>query len=579
MTVSRHGIAAQEFAVSSGHQLASEAGAAILEAGGNAVDAGVAAGLALGVLHSDLVNVAGVAPIILRMAETGKTTTIDGLGTWPRAASAEFFEREFAGEIPDGILRTVVPAAPAAWITALRDFGTMSFGDVATAAIRYARDGFPTFPLLAEVIASNRNKYGRDEATAAVYLPDGRPPEVGEIFRQTDLAASLQYMVDEEASSNGSRADGLQAAYDAFYRGDIAAKICNYHSENGGFLTREDLAQFRVRYEDPIKVEFAGSEIHCCGAWCQGISLAQAFSMLDANKLRSLQPNSAAYIHHLTEVYKLVFADREQYVADPAFVDVPIEAMLEDDYLQARLALIDQDRAFPEMPPPGDPMNGSSLLSQSGNHMQRASGDAKPKVAASDLDTSHACVIDREGNMFAATPSDTSSDTVVIPGTGLCPSSRGSQSRGFTGHINAVAAGKRPRLTPNPALAVKDGKPHFTIGTPGGDVQIQAMTQVAANILCHDMEVQAAIEAPRFASYSFPSSFAPHDYFPGLLRLEGRIDRDTGAALEQLGHKVEWWDDWTWKAGAVCVVAASPDGPTQLSAGADPRRANAAIGK
>ena len=181
--------------------------------------------------------------------------------------------------------------------------------------------------------------------------------------------------------------------------------------------------------------------------------------------------------------------------------------------------------------------------------------------------------------MFAATPSDTSSDTVVIPGTGLCPSSRGSQSRGIPGHINAVAPGKRPRLTPNPALAVRDGKPHFTIGTPGGDVQVQAMTQVAANILCHGMDVQAAIEAPRFASYSFPSSFAPHEYFPGLLRLEARIDRDTGAALEKRGHDIEWWGEWTWKAGAVCVVASHEDGDARLAAGADPRRANTALGK
>ena len=198
---------------------------------------------------------------------------------------------------------------------------------------------------------------------------------------------------------------------------------------------------------------------------------------------------------------------------------------------------------------------------------------------AGDYDTSHICVIDAAGNMFAATPSDTSADTVIIPGTGLCPSSRGSQSRGFAAHINALAPGKRPRLTPNPALALKDGKPLMTIGTPGGDVQIQAMTQVAINLLCHGLDVQAAIEAPRFATYSFPSSFAPFEYFPGLLKLEGRIDPATGDELAKRGHTVEWWGDWTWKAGGVCTVVVTDGQEKHLAAGADPRRANTALGR
>ena len=210
--------------------------------------------------------------------------------------------------------------------------------------------------------------------------------------------------------------------------------------------------------------------------------------------------------------------------------------MLDAHYLAARLALVDAERAAPEMPLPGDPRNRGAVA-QSGD-VPAASGNAG---GLGDYDTSHVCVIDGDGNMFAATPSDTSTDTVVIPGTGLCPSSRGSQSRGFAGHINALAPGKRPRLTPNPALAVKDGKPLMTIGTPGGDVQIQAMTQVAINILCHGMDVQAAIEAPRFATYSFPSSFAPFEYFPGLLKLEGRIAPEVGDALAGLGHRIEWW--------------------------------------
>ena len=574
MTLTRASIKASRHAVSSGHRLASQAAIAVLEAGGNAVDAGVAGGIALGVLHPDLVNVAGVAPIILRMADTGEVKTIDGLGTWPKAADVAFFEREFGGEIPKGILRTVVPAAPAAWITALDEFGTMSFGDVANAAMTYARDGFPVFKLLADNLSANREIYAAHAASAEVFLPGGEPPRVGDTFVQKDLARTLRYMIDEEAAATGSRRDKLNAAYRAFYEGDIAATICDYHTEHGGFLSRGDMADYRVRFEAPLTARFADADFYTCGPWCQGISLAQAFRMLDATKLKALGHNTPQAIHHITEVLKLVFADRERYVADPAFVDVPVEAMLDPSYLAARLALIDPENATPEMPPAGDPRAKQAVAEGDRATGAPPHGDRR----AGDLDTSHICVIDADGNMFAATPSDTSSDTVIIPGTGLCPSSRGSQSRGLASHINALAPGKRPRLTPNPALAVKDGKPLMTIGTPGGDVQIQAMTQVAINVLCHGMDVQEAIEAPRFASYSFPSSFAPFEYFPGLLKLEARIDPETGTALSALGHRVEWWEDWTWKAGGVCCIVQGDSSEAQLMAGADPRRANTALG-
>lgn len=574
-------VTAQQFAVSSGHELATQAGYDILEAGGNAVDAGVAAGIALGVLHTDLCNFAGVAPIILRMADTGKVTTIDGLGTWPCAASAEFFEKEFGGEIPDGILRTIVPAAPAAWITALKEFGTMRFADVAAMAINCARDGFPVYDIFAAFIQEKEQKYRRTSENARIYLPNGRPPKVGETFVQSDLAATLQYMVDEESAANGSREDGLNAAYDAFYKGDIAQAICAYHKKNNGFLTLEDMADYKVRFEEPLHVNFMGADFYTCGAWCQGISLAQLLGMLDQANIDKLEPNSVEYIHCVTEIMKLVFADREQYVADPAFHNVPIKEMLDAGYLASRLKNVDANHAQPDMPDAGDPLGTiAAIASKAGpvpNSLSSIEDDhSSPSTCA---DTSYVCVIDADGNMFSATPSDTSFDTDVIPGTGLCPSSRGSQSRGYTNHINAVEPGKRPRLTPNPALALKDGKPFMTFGTPGGDVQIQAMVQVVSNVLCFDMDIQGAIEAPRFATYSFPSSFAPHTSYPGLLKLEQRIGHDIGDNLASLGHKVEWWDDLTWLAGGVCAIVADTSDEGCLYAGADPRRAGRALGK
>lgn len=586
----RNPVDAEHHAIAAGHDLATQAGLDVLENGGNAVDAGVAAGLALGVLHSDLVNFAGVAPIMIRMAETGKVITIDGLGVWPEAASVAFFEDRYDGNMPTGIHRTVVPAAPAAWITALSKFGTMSFGDVAGYAAKYAREGFPAYPVFCQFIETNKDAYRKDAASAAIYLPGGEPPAVGDTFVQSDLARTIQYMIDQEAAAGGSREKGLQAAYDAFYRGDIATTICDFHRQNEGFLRESDLANFQVKFEAPINVGFRGMDIYTCSAWCQGISLAQAFRMLDHLDVSKFQHNSADYIHSLTEALKLVFADREAYVADPAFVDVPVAGMLDDAYIASRLAEIDAAQACPEMPSAGDPFKGNGQSHRNASPQQDKSGIKNPDphdTAPRDphqlsdpgsADTSYVAVIDRHGNMFSATPSDTSADTVVVPGTGLCPSSRGSQSRGTRSSINALAPGKRPRLTPNPALAIKDGKPLIAFGTPGGDVQIQAMIQVFMNAYIFGMDIQSAIEAPRFATYSFPSSFAPNTYHPGLLMVEDSISEDVFDDLLRRGHKAERWQDGTWKAGGVLAVQQAMDNG-RLAAGADPRRAGTARGR
>ncbi len=247
MIESRAVVHADRHAIAAGHELATRAGMEVLEAGGNAVDAGVAAGLAIGVLHCDLVNFAGVAPIIIRMAG-GETVTIDGLGVWPKLASVEYFEREHCGAMPQGLARTVVPAAPASWIAALAQFGTMRFADVAHYAARYAREGFPTYPVFADFIATNEAAYRRTPALEEIFLSRGRAPKVGELFVQSDLAATIQYMIDQEQAAGGDRLQGLQAARDAFYVGDIARKITDYHIAKGGFLRADDMAEYQVRF-------------------------------------------------------------------------------------------------------------------------------------------------------------------------------------------------------------------------------------------------------------------------------------------------------------------------------------------
>jgi gamma-glutamyltranspeptidase/glutathione hydrolase len=559
-------IAVTRHAIAAGHYLAASAGFAILEAGGNAIDAGCAAGIALGVLQSDLVDVAGVAPIMVYLAERREVVTIAGLGPWPKALDPELFQRKYGGKIPVGVLRTVVPAAPDAWITALRRWGTMSFGEVAAAAIRFARDGFPMYPLMAASLKRHEERHRSWPSSAAIFVPNGRVPETGEVFRQTDLAGSLQYMADEERAAAGrGREAGLEAARDAFYRGDIAKKIVAFMREEGGLLSAEDLAEYHSPVGPPESRRFGDLEVFTCGAWCQGPVLLQTLALLEGTDVAALGHNSAAYVHQLTEALKLAFADREAYYTDPATGAVPLPTLISAEYAAERRKLIDPDKAWPEMPPPGDLGAQAPRLRAS-----RDNPDPEP-------DTSYVCAADRWGNLFSATPSDGSYGSPVVPGTGLIPSNRGSQSRPDPRHPAAAYPGRRPRLTPNPALAIKGGDRFLPFGTPGGDVQSQAMLQVLLNIFVYGHDVQAAIEAPRFASYSYPSSFAPYDYYPGRLNLEARFPEAVAADLARRGHRIERWPDWAWLAGAVCAIQVDKKRGV-LEAGADPRRAAYAMG-
>ena len=362
------------------------------------------AGIALGVVQPEFVNVAGVAPIIIYSAAENRLVTIPGLGTWPKALDRNYFKKHHGGKIPQGIMRTVVPAAPDAWITALERFGTMSFGEVAQSAIGYARDGFPVYPLMSEIITEHEAEYRAFPSNVALYLPKGRPPQAGEVFVQKALGATLQHMADQEAAARSrGREAGLAAARDAFYRGDIARAIVKYQKENGGLLSAEDLANYRSGFDEPVETSFGDIKLYACGPWCQGPSLLQALNLLDAAELHKLGHNSTGYLHRITEAVKLAFADREAYFGDPRIVDVPIEALLSREYARKRREMIRPDRAWPEMPPAGDPRKlaaerstarrgagaGARLLGARARHLarlrhrparQRVRGDAERRL-------------------------------------------------------------------------------------------------------------------------------------------------------------------------------------------------------
>jgi gamma-glutamyltranspeptidase/glutathione hydrolase len=559
------------WAVAAGHPLAGAAAARVLAAGGNAIDAGVAGGLCLGVVHPEMVSPAGVAPILVHLAGTGETYQVSGVGPYPRAISLEYFRDRWGGQMPPGVARAVVPASPASWLTALARWGTMSFADVVGPALECAERGFRLSRFSGHLMAGNGDAYRRWPTSAALFLRDGRPLRAGEILVQTELGQTFRTMMDAERRAQGSRAQGVLAARDAFYRGDIARAIARFHQAEGGLLAYEDLAAFAVEVEPVLTTRFREYEVAACGFWCQGPVLLQMLNLLEADDLVRLGHNSPAYLHRLVEAIKLAFADRDAYYGDPTHVKVPADGLLSKEYARARRSLIDERRAWPDMPPAGDPWGLAASLSGPAR-TPTATGAASP---SGRLDTSYVAVVDEQGNGFSATPSDPNVDAPVVPGVGCVVSPRGSQGWLDPAHPSVIAPGKRPRLTPAPAMVFRGGRLLMPFGTPGGDVQQQALLQVFLGVTVFGLGIQEAVEAPRVASRSFPDSFWPHATAPGKLEMEGRIAVATGEALAALGHQVSMWPDWDWRAGAVCGVLVGPDGARH--AGADPRRGSHAI--
>ncbi|MGE5097636.1 MAG: gamma-glutamyltransferase family protein [Betaproteobacteria bacterium] len=556
----------RDYAVSCGHYLAALAAARVLDRGGNAVDAGVTAAMALAVLQPDIVSFAGVAPTLVYTAADRKVTSLAGLGYWPATTDVARLREEGGEAIPEGLLRTVMPAAPATHIEALRRFGTISFAEAARPAAELASAGFGMYRKLATSIAADAASFGRWPSSAAVFLPLGRAPQVGELFRQEDLGRTIGAMIAaSERSSN--REAGLAVAADYFYRGPVARAIADYHREHRGFVTADDLAGFRVPVEDSLSVRYGDYEVHANAAWCQGLTLLQALATLDGMQAGGMEHNSPAYLHLIVEALDLAFADREAYLGDPAFVNVPIAGLLSREYAGSQRARIDRDRAFGQMPAPGAPKGSEGLSLAHLERLRRTPG----KLAVAAPDTIYCSVIDRDGNVYSGTLSDYQHDTPIITGTGLAVSSRGSQSRLDPSHPSVVAPLKRPRLTPAPALVTRGGEAFMALGTPGGDVQMQAMLQVFMNVVEFAMPLQRAIEMPRVWSMNFPNSFAPHDYIAGALCVEGGIPQTTIDGLAAFGHRIQKWERFPPAGGGICSVMRDAESGL-MHAGADPRR-------
>lgn len=580
----RPNIMAKRHAVASGHYWASQAGFQILEAGGNAVDAGVAIGIAVNVLESEMCTFSGVAPTMIYLAEQNEVVSFSGVGPWPRRASCEYFHEHHGGLIPDGILYSVVPAAPDIWLTALERFGTMSFGEVAAAAIRFAREGFPMYPLMREQIADRVQAMASQPTNAAIYLPGGKVPELGENFVQADLARTLQYLVDEEtAHASEGRAAGIEAVRRAFYQGDIACAIVRQQEEMGGLLDAEDLASFKARIETPHRIRFQDYEVYGCGAWSQGPMVLETLNILKRVDLKGMGHNSAEYLHTVVEALKLAAADRERYFGDPDFIDVPVDRLLSEEYAARRLRSLDADKASDGMPAHGL-LDGYPVREWKPDPSTTSRGPipqvhihSGTKANPPQLETTYLCAVDRKGNAFSSTPSDANFSSHIVPGLGLVCSTWGSRAYTDPEHPGAVGGRRRPRMSANPQIAINPGREVIAFGSPGNEVLGQAQVQVFLNRVVFGMDPQSAVEQPRFASYSWPGSIVPHPYFPGRMNLESRIPVSVGQSLQQRGHKVEWWPERKWLAGSPCMIAHDLESGVRF-AGADHRRTAYAIG-
>ena len=545
-----------------GHPCASAIGADVLANGGNAVDAGVAMAIALSVLESIQVQFAGVAAIMIRDGKTGRVVTIAGLGPWPMTTDVSAFRRGRRSYIPAGVRRTVVPAAPDAYVKALELYGTWSFADVVAPAIQLARDGFTAHESLSALSQHYERYLRKHDENAKIWLPDGQPIRKGQHFVQSQLAATLQFLADTDqaARSSGGRRAGLTAVHDAFYVGEIGQAIVRHIQAEGGWLTEQDMAAYQSPLEDAVSCPFRDHTIFSCGPWSQGTVVPMAMNIVQDLELSSVPHNCAEYLHVVTEAIKLAYADREKYLGESAATLPPLEHLLDQAYAKERQDMIDPDCAWPGMPPPGEISGYGGTLS-----VEPASSAGNPSV-----DTSVCCSVDDQGNVFAATPSDMAFTSPAVPGLGFVVSTRGSQSYAQAGHAAAALPGKRPRLTATPTMVLTASGAILAAGGPGADGQPQAMLQVLLNHLAFGLDLQDAVDRPRIQSLSFPSSHEPHSYYPNMLEVEDGIPETVHEELREFGHKLSPVNDDAVEQSAVCALLADPVAGTTLTA-TDPR--------
>ncbi len=547
--------------VASTHWLASAAGMAVLEQGGNAFDAAVAAGFTLQVVEPHLNGPGGDLPALL-WRSGDDPIVLCAQGPAPRAATIARYRDDLGLELVPGTgpLAAVVPGSFGGWLMMLRDYGTLPLADVLRFAIGYAEGGYPMLPQIAGAIRNVESLF-RDEWTmsAAVYLP---VPEPGTLHRNPQLAATYRRILEE------SKGD-VDAALDCWYRGFVAEAFVRFQTEawmdssgerHTGLLAEEDLRDWRPTYEQPLEVDYHGFSALKAGPWSQAPVFLQQLRLLEGFDLAAMGHTSADYVHTVTECAKLAFADREAWYGDPEFVDVPMDLLLSREYATERRALVG-DEASAELRPGGpDPRLPTPVV----HGAPVAPGVGEPTRG----DTVHLDVVDRFGNMVAATPSGGWLwGAPVIPELGFCLGTRAQMFWLEEGLPNSLEPGKRPRTTLSPTLVARNGEPYLALGTPGGDQQDQWTLNTFLAHVHFGLNLQEAIDAPGHHTEAFPSSFYPRETRVRHVAVEDRAGAATIDGLRERGHDVEV--SGPWSLGRVSAVGRELDG--QLKAGANSR--------
>jgi len=578
--------------VSAGHPLVTSAAMEILQQGGNAFDAGVAALLVGGVVEQDLYSLGGEALVLVYPQSEKTVTSVVGQGWAARGATIDWYtsrNRTLAGS---GLDPVVVPGAIHGALTVLEKWGTMSLAQVSVRAIEYARDGFALRPRTARSIAGQRRFIDQWPSNQKTWLKsDGNPYEAGDTITLPDLAATLQKLVDAERGALGSgRAAAIVAARDRFYKGDIAREIVAFLKQHGMPWDDSDFAEFYARVEPATSVTYRGYQVYKQGFNSQGPSMLQSLNILETFDLQKMGHNSADYLHVVTEAMKMGYADRDTYYADPAFVDIPQTGLLSKAYAKQRAAQIDMAKAQPDQIA-GDPLPfddkvkewkfwragmGSALSEPKRSHERVEGGSFLPGDEDHSLkDTTHIAIIDKAGNVFDSTPSGGWITGGVIAGnTGIGLSIRGEQFWLDRDRASQLRPRSRPRYTLTPSLVLKNGEPFLAIGTPGGDNQEQTILQALLNVIEFQDKwypnLHTAFELPRLQTFHFFGSFWPHRIDANRLDLETGIAPEVFESLKTRGHDVRMVAPFSISGCATAVMIDLRTG-TRI-AGADPRR-------
>ena len=544
--------------VASTHWLASAVGMAVLERGGNAFDAAAAAGFTLQVAEPHLNGPGGDAPIMVHVAGDMQHV-VCGQGVAPAAASIAAFTALGLDLVPaTGFLPATVPGAFGAWCALLERWGTWELADVLAFAIGYATQGVPLVPRVSATIEGVRPLFEAEWPTsAAVFLPGGQVPGPGTLFRNKALAATYERLCREAVGT--TRESRIRAARDAWYRGFVAEAIGRFFAaapmldvsgrRHRGLLTAQDCAAWEAGVEAPVSYAYGDVTALKCGAWSQGPAFLQQLALLRGFDVAGMDPAGPDFVHTVVECAKLAFADREGFYGDVA--DVPLGTLLSDEYNDARRMLVGAEASLTLRP---GSVGGVTpwVDHEAGQRAQmliQAPGAGEPTVArmgAVGGDTVHVDVIDRWGNMVAATPSGGwLQSSPVVPELGFPLGTRGQMFWLREGVPNALAPGKRPRTTLSPGMALRDGRPWMAFGTPGGEQQDQWALIFFLRVVHHGMNLQQAIDMPSFHSEHWPSSFWPRVARPGKLVLEGRFAPTVAAELRARGHLVEVGEDWS----------------------------------